>query len=282
MTPAEMSQHFEREFERFFQDRYAGEQGVFPALRYALSGTGKRVRPVMCMLVAETLGARTQDALLPAFALEMIHTYSLVHDDLPCMDDDALRRGRASTHVVHGEALALLVGDALLTDAFAILAQAPNGARMVAELATAAGAHGMVQGQALDLFWTGREGQTLEVLDTIHQLKTGRLLGAASALGAMAANADETAVTAWRIFGQNIGHAFQICDDLLDDESGTGKSRGKDKESGKLTYLSLMSREQANAAAQGLTTTAMATLDRYGTAADKLRVLVQSLLRRQS
>lgn len=282
MTPVEAKNFFEKEFSAFCQQRYAGQDGIYPAIRYALMGGGKRVRPIMCLLVAETMGARYEDALTASIALEMVHTYSLVHDDLPCMDDDALRRGRPSTHIEYGEAFALLVGDALLTDAFEMLAELPNGARMVKELAAASGSQGMVQGQALDLYWTGRESQTRDILDKIHQLKTGRLLGAACALGAISANADQTNVLTWRSFGQEVGLAFQICDDLLDEEAGTGKSQGKDKQTGKLTYLALMSRAQANQVACEVTDSAMAKLDRYGLAADHLRVFVKYLLRRQN
>lgn len=281
MSLVEVQTYFETELARFRESRYAGDDGVLAATRYALSGTGKRVRPILCLLSARALGADPRTALAPALALEMIHTYSLVHDDLPCMDDDALRRGRPSTHVVHGDALALLAGDALLTDAFTLLADAPRAGDLVRELGGAAGGLGMVQGQALDLYWTARQGASRETLDTIHRLKTGRLLGAACALGAIAGGGDPEVVGHFRDFGQRVGHAFQIRDDLLDDMGGTGKSIGKDKEVGKLTYLALMSRSDAETAARELTEAAMALLSPHGMAAEPLRTFALGLLTRQ-
>lgn len=281
MTPAEIQISFDQELEHFRETHYAGNEGILAAMRYALAGPGKRVRPTLCMLSAQTVGADPQTASTSALALEMVHTYSLVHDDLPCMDDDPMRRGRAATHVVHGEANALLVGDALLTDAFSLIAEGPHAGRLVRELASAAGGHGMVQGQALDLYWTGRQDANLDILNTIHRLKTGRLLGAACAMGAIAGGADDERVSRLREFGRCLGHAFQICDDLLDDTVGTGKSKGKDKEVGKLTYLALMSRVDAEAAARELTNRALEQLAQFGTAAETLQHYgLQLLIRR--
>ena len=281
MTPVDLHDYFEHELARFCASHYAGDEGIFAAMRYALAGSGKRVRPILSMLAAQTVGAPPDVARTSALALEMTHTYSLVHDDLPCMDDDKMRRGRPATHVVYGEAYALLVGDALLTDAFALLAAEPHAGRLVRELSQAAGGHGMVQGQALDLFWTGRTDSHRDILNTINRLKTGRLLGAACAMGAIAGGANDDHTTHFREFGRLIGHAFQICDDLLDDTKGTGKTRGKDKESGKLTYLALMGHDEAESAARELTKRAVEQLLPFGEAAESLRQFGLNLLTRR-
>ncbi len=289
MTP--FSPHFER-FETHLGEiaarDYHGDAGVGPAVRYVLSNGGKRVRPILSMLAAEALGGTAENALTAAAAVEFVHTYSLVHDDLPCMDDDDLRRGKPTAHKRFGEASALLAGDALLTDAFALLAaeehraDAKTRAAMVADLARAAGGGGMVRGQALDLYWTARHGAQRGDLDTIHLLKTGRLLGAAAALGALSARANASSVERLRRFGEGIGLAFQIKDDLLDEARGTGKSSGKDRASGKLTYLALMSPAEAAAEADRVTEKALAELAFPECRAEPLVVFARLLLARNS
>lgn len=192
-------------------------------MRYAVLQGGKRMRPVVTFAVAQSLGATRESALPAACALELVHAYSLVHDDLPAMDDDALRRGQPTVHVAFGEGAAILVGDALLTEAFGLLARQSQGAarRRVADavdiLAKHAGIEGMVGGQGRDLV----EGQAIEDISTlegIHALKTGGLYAAAAALGALAADASPEAVTALEKWGLNFGIAFQHADDALDDE----------------------------------------------------------------
>lgn len=256
-------------------------------IHYAMSGQGKRVRPLFCMLTAEALGVKCGLALAPALAVEMVHTYSLVHDDLPCMDNDDLRRGRPTTHKKYSEGWALLAGDGLLTDAFALLCEECRPEldtnirfKMIRELAVAAGSRGMVEGQALDIYWTGRIDAKSEQLDLIHNLKTGALLGAACALGALTAKADDTTVAILRKFGQLIGLAFQIRDDLIDQNEGIGKTKGKDLESGKLTYLRMMSSSDAEAAASRCTKDAIDLLEPIGQNGKQLKKLAHLLLER--
>lgn len=278
---------FEERLEALQQGLYSGDdQSLHPASRYALAGQGKRVRPLLCLASAKAVGGRVEDALHFAVALEMVHTYSLVHDDLPCMDDDELRRGRATTHVIYDEATALLAGDALLTDAFQVIAQAvhvPAELRLkaVQKLSRAAGGLGMVKGQALDMHWTGRGDFTRSDLDSIHVHKTGALIAASCVLGALSTEADKADLERLEQFGSNIGLAFQIIDDVLDETEGTGKSQGKDLDSGKLTYLRVMTREEALAHAKTLTECALAQLEPFGEKADVLRELGLSLLDRR-
>lgn len=268
---------------------YGGSTPVDEAVRYVLAGGGKQVRPLLCLLSTEAFGAHFACALPGAAALEMIHTYSLVHDDLPCMDNDDFRRGRLTAHRVYGEATALLAGDALLTDAFLVLAESSateshqetsTRLRLVRELAEAAGGQGMVQGQSLDLAWTGKGGASIETLNAIHAAKTGRLLGAAAAMGAVAAGASAEAVRAFRVFGSEVGLAFQIRDDLLDNNESIGKTRGKDLATGKLTYLSLMHREEAQAAAAASTQRAEEALRSTGVKVEALMNFANRLLQR--
>jgi geranylgeranyl pyrophosphate synthase len=282
---AALRARFDEAFAAEVARRYAGDGALETACRYALEGGGKRVRPLVCLLAAQAFGGSVEGALPAAIALEMAHTYSLVHDDLPCMDDDDLRRGRPTVHKVFGEATALLVGDALLTDAFAVVADAPglDAARRVAlvrELASAAGGRGMVRGQALDLHWTARAGATAVDLDEVHALKTGRLLGAAAAMGAVSAGAEASASAAFRRFGALVGLAFQIRDDLLDERGGTGKSPGKDREQGKLTYLAVMSAPEAARAAARVTDEARGAIAGVGADTEPLVAFATELLER--
>ena len=224
------------------------------AMGYSLLSGGKRLRPILCLASAEALGGHTDGAALDfACALEFVHTYSLIHDDLPCMDDDDLRRGRPTSHKVHGEALAILAGDALLTEAFFLAGRGsePSRGRLCAMLATAAGARGMVGGQVDDI----REGEarTLETLASLHGRKTGALLSVACAGGAVAAGASEEEIAALERYGRHLGLAFQIRDDLLDVEGDpglTGKSGGTDERKGKITYPSLLGMDAARALAR--------------------------------
>jgi len=231
-------------------------QGEAPALAlamsYSLQAGGKRIRPVLCMLAAESLGAPAEAALGCATALEYIHTYSLIHDDLPAMDDDDLRRGKPTCHVAFGEGPAILAGDGLLTEAFTLLAADPAlpPSRRVDALRTlgeAAGWRGMVGGQALDLEGEARtrggEPVGLAELQLIHRLKTGALLRASLELGAIAGNADPDQRAALRAAGEALGLAFQIQDDILDataTEAAMGKRVGKDEGRGKITYPLLL------------------------------------------
>ena len=241
---------------------------VGDAMRYSLEAGGKRVRPVLCLLAAEAVGGSAEVALPGALALECIHTYSLVHDDLPAMDDDDLRRGKPTCHIAFGEAHAILAGDGLLTEAFRILAQegALEPARRVeaiAVLAEASGWRGMVGGQALDLEGERLDDYGLDHLKTIHRLKTGALLRAATELGAILAGADATQRAALRAYGEAIGLAFQIQDDILDataSDTTLGKRAGKDQGRGKITYPALLGLDGARSALREATESALCPL----------------------
>jgi geranylgeranyl diphosphate synthase type II len=223
-------------------------------MRYSLEAGGKRVRPILCLLAAEALGGSAEAALPGAIALEFVHTYSLIHDDLPAMDDDDLRRGRPTNHKVFGEGPAILAGDGLLTEAFAVLAESGR-ADAVALLAEAAGWRGMVGGQALDLEGEEltRQGRPYDLahLQTIHRLKTGALLRVSCELGGLLAGAGADQRQALRAYGEALGLAFQIQDDILDatsTEATLGKRAGKDEGRGKITYPSLLGLDGAKAA----------------------------------
>lgn len=189
------------------------------ACHYPLQTGGKRMRPLLCLAAAEAVGGDAGAAVDAAAAVELVHTYSLVHDDLPCMDDDQLRRGRPTVHVVYGEALGVLVGDALLTEAFAVLAATAHGPRLAAELARAAGAGGMIAGQVADIAGGITE---LDALVRLHRAKTGALLRAAARMGAICAGADPAALAAVDAYGDALGLAFQVHDDLLDADQDAG------------------------------------------------------------
>lgn len=186
------------------------------ACRYPIQTGGKRMRPLLCFAAAESVGGDATAVLAPAMAVELLHTYSLVHDDLPCMDDDDERRGRPTVHKVYGDAMAVLVGDALLTESFAVLAHAP---RLVAELARAGGAVGMIAGQVLDI---SGGMTTLEALHQLHRAKTGALIRCAVRMGGIGAGASESELAALTTFGEAVGLAFQVHDDLLDADQDAG------------------------------------------------------------
>jgi len=261
---------FEARYLQPFQDGEALH--LAQAMRYSLEAGGKRVRPVLCMLAAEAVGGSAEEALPCAVALEFIHTYSLIHDDLPAMDDDDLRRGKPTNHVVFGEGQAILAGDGLLTEAFQVLAadanlSAERRIEAVNVLAQAAGWRGMVGGQSLDLLGEEltRAGEPygLEHLQLIHRLKTGALLRAAVELGAVAAGATPAQRQTLRDAGSLIGLAFQIQDDILDataTEADMGKRVGKDADMGKITYPVLLGLEASRQALQETTEGALARL----------------------
>ncbi len=230
------------------------------AMRYSLLDGGKRLRPVLCLAFADTVarasnggGAVADDA---ACALECVHTYSLIHDDLPAMDDDDLRRGRPTSHKAFGEALAILAGDALLTDAFALVAVGPADeqalrGRLAAELALAAGGGGMVGGQVLDI--AEDRPAALEYLTRLHRLKTGALIKAACRMGALAGRGDEAALAAAETYGDAVGLAFQIADDVLDvtaSPEALGKPAGADAAAGRFTFPAVVGLEEARRLAQ--------------------------------
>ncbi len=256
------------------------------AMAYSLLAGGKRVRPILALASGE-LGAASGDELLPAAcALEFVHTYSLIHDDLPAMDDDDLRRGMPTSHRRFGEALAILAGDALLTEAFGLVGRAAReparGLRAALELARAAGAGGMVGGQVLDTLETGRAPAEPEV-ERIHRLKTGALLTAAVRVGAILGGAEEPALEHLTRYAERLGLAFQVADDLLDvvgEAQSLGKSAGKDRAMGKTTYADLLGQERGWAYAGRLAAEAAAELAPFGARADALREMASFIVRR--
>ncbi|MBF0481333.1 MAG: polyprenyl synthetase family protein [Desulfovibrionaceae bacterium] len=263
--------------------------GLLAAMQYSLDAGGKRLRPGLCLAFADLHGGAREAAMPFACALELIHTYSLIHDDLPAMDDDDLRRGKPSNHKVFGEAAAILAGDGLLTEAFGLMAGAPgvsDAARLaaIAEIAGAAGAAGMVGGQALDMAYTGASGVTLDNLRDMHARKTGALITAACVSGALVAAAGARGVEKAGEYGREIGVAFQIVDDILDvtgDAASLGKPVGSDQDKGKNTYPSLLGLAQSAALARDCAARAKAVLDGFsGESADFLRELADYIVDR--
>ncbi len=257
------------------------------AMRVQRPGGGKRLRPVLCLMAAEACGGDPFGAMPAACALEMVHTYSLIHDDLPAMDDDDLRRGRPTCHRAFDEATAVLAGDALLTLAFEVTARhvrpAEAAAACVAALAEAAGPAGMVGGQMADLLAEGRDDGTTEALEAIHRRKTGALLRGSLRLGALAVGGDRASLEALDVYGHAVGLAFQIVDDLLDvegDETKLGKRVGKDFGLGKWTYPGFLGIEGSRMRARQLADEAVAALAPLGARGDRLRALALDLLER--
>lgn len=263
---------------------------LMEAMRYSLLAPGKRLRPLLVLMAAEVVGGRADDALPAACALEMVHTYSLVHDDLPAMDDDDLRRGRPTCHKRFGEATAILVGDALLTLAFQVVSCEVKPAALAAscggELARAAGVAGMVGGQADDLAWEQRTGGTVADLESIHRRKTGALFLAAVRLGArigLAGREQPEWLSALDRFAGCLGLAFQIADDLLDVEGRaerTGKLVQKDAGRGKLTYPGLVGVDHSRQRLQAAGREARDHVVCFGDAGRYLSALVQRIVER--
>ena len=260
------------------------------AMRYTVLGGGKRVRPLLVYAAGALFDADAATLGRAAAAVEMIHAYSLVHDDMPCMDDDSLRRGKPTVHVAYDEATALLVGDALQSQAFLVLSEATGvpASRQVAMLrllAHAAGSAGMCGGQAIDLDSVG-VSLTLEQLEQMHQLKTGALLRAAVILGALAGkDLDQDDMTALNTYARAIGLAFQVVDDVLDataDSATLGKTAGKDAADNKPTYVSILGLESSRALAQTLRLDAHAALAPFGDKALRLRELADLIVQRKA
>lgn len=257
------------------------------AMRYSLMAGGKRLRPILAMWAAEACGTPAEQALPVAVALEMIHTYSLIHDDLPAMDDDDLRRGRPTCHRAFDESTAILAGDGLLTLAFEVVARNQKPVEAIPEciriLAAAAGPEGMVAGQMADLMAEDRTDANLPELEKIHRRKTGALLCAALRLGSVVAGADQKSQDALEEYGWCIGLAFQVVDDLLDatgDEAKMGKRVGKDSGLGKWTYPGLLGIEASRKYARGLADRAVSALNIFDGRADCLRALAHQIVER--
>lgn len=256
------------------------------AIRYSLLAPGKRLRPLLVLMAADTCGYNPELALPAACAVEMIHTYSLIHDDLPAMDDDDLRRGRPSCHVKFGEAIAILAGDTLLTQAFEVISQniqPPTvAARCCAELARAAGATELVGGQVDDLAAEFAELGLTE-LENIHRRKTGALFRVSLRLGALIADANSTQLGVFDDYGRKMGLAFQIVDDLLDlkgDEQTLGKRTGKDSDRGKLTFPALLGVDESRQRAARLIDESCEALSVFGSSAGSLEALARYVLER--
>jgi geranylgeranyl diphosphate synthase type II len=256
------------------------------AIRYSLLGEGKRLRPILVLMAAEACGCEADAAMPAACAVEMIHTYSLIHDDLPAMDDDQLRRGIPTLHVRFGEATAILAGDALIPLAFQVVCSEypPSlAAPCCYELATACGASRLVGGQADDLAQTGDQPSDIEQLEQIHERKTGALLAVSLRLGGMVAGATSVQMAALEEYGRHLGLAFQIVDDLLDcrgDWTKMGKMAGKDDGRGKTTWPALLGIEGAEARAAELIENATAALECFGSRGEPLKSLARYVLER--
>ena len=251
------------------------------AMRYSLFAGGKRLRPALALGACDIVSGVDTPALPAACALEMIHTYSLIHDDLPAMDNDDLRRGKPTSHRVFGEAMAILAGDGLLTMAFDVAAQSGNAA-VVAEIARAAGVEGMVGGQVIDM---ESEGKRLSVdeLKHLHRKKTGALIRVAVRCGALLGGAGESALSALTAYGEHIGLAFQIADDVLDvtgTEEALGKPIGSDEAREKSTYPAAVGLEKARALARDSVDAAIAALTPFGSEADSFRSLARYIVDR--
>ena len=267
---------------------YVGTWGDVPeplgdAMRYSLFAGGKRLRPALALGAAELVQGNDAPALPAACALEMIHTYSLIHDDLPAMDDDAMRRGKPTCHVVYGEAMAILAGDALLTMAFDLLAETGD-LRVVREVARASGIAGMAGGQTLDLQYEGRE-ISIGALEELHRRKTGALIRASVVVGAQLAGADDKTVEVLGRFGAHLGLAFQIVDDILDvtgDSAVMGKAAGSDVARNKATFPALLGVDGSYARARELAEAARETLGELGIETDQLGRLVDYTVNRST
>lgn len=264
-----------------------GSEALVAAMQYSLLSGGKRLRPILAIAAAEACGGANAATASAAVALECIHAYSLIHDDLPAMDNDSLRRGQPTCHIAYGQATAILAGDALQTLAFTQLTQAAAHAQvclgLIACLAQASGASGMVAGQALDMAATN-ESINLEQLETMHRHKTGALIEAAVLMGAISAEEQDTArLSALRGYARAIGLAFQVQDDILDvtgDTSTLGKQQGADQELNKSTYVSLLGIAAAQQRANQLVAQALEHLQGFDKKADALRALASYVVER--
>lgn len=273
---------------RFLPRESAAPQTIHKAMRYSVFAGGKRLRPILTLAAAEACGGDVENALAPACATEIMHTYSLVHDDLPSMDDDDLRRGRPTSHKVFGEGMAVLTGDALLTQVFIVIAQTPATKRYsvkdyLEEIAVTGGSKKLIGGQVLDLEGEGKK-LTKKDLVKIHEAKTAALLTCAVRLGAMTANATPRKQEALTTFGYNLGLAFQVIDDILDVTQTTemlGKTAGKDEAVDKSTYPAILGLDASRKEAARLTVKALKSLEIFGKKGKRLEQIARYLLERE-
>jgi geranylgeranyl diphosphate synthase type II len=276
----------DEELERLLPSAATPPETIHRAMRYSLFAGGKRIRPVLCLEAARAVADFAPGVERAACSLEMIHTYSLIHDDLPALDNDDLRRGRPTCHKAFGEAMAILAGDGLLTLAFQTLAAIDGrGALLAAELSAAAGTvGGMIGGQVADLEGEGKP-PTAELLESIHHAKTGALLRASVRMGAICAGADDGQLAALTCYGRHVGLAFQIVDDILDVEQSSealGKTAGKDAEQQKITFPAVYGLEESRRMADQERQGAEKALARFGARADRLRELAAHIVQRSA
>jgi len=275
--------------DRLVPPEHRGPEVIHKAMRYSLFAGGKRIRPILCMAAADAVSDAAPGVEEAACSLELIHTYSLIHDDLPALDNDDLRRGRATCHKVFGDAMAILAGDALLTLAFQVLAQLPvdadRRARLAEELAVASGTvDGMIAGQVWDLEGEGKR-PTAHLLEQIHRAKTGALLRASLRMGGVYAGADEAQLEALSKFGEHVGLAFQIVDDILDVEQPSeklGKTAGKDAQQHKITFPAVYGLERSREMAEEQRRFAHLALQPFDERAERLRELADLIVHRQA
>jgi geranylgeranyl diphosphate synthase type II len=285
---SDTAKHVDRALDGFLPKEKIVPTTIHKAMRYSVFAGGKRLRPILCLAAAEACGGEIERAMPAACAVEVLHTYSLVHDDLPCMDDDDLRRGRPTCHKVFGDGMAVLCGDALLTEAFLILAQTMQTPRyrmdaFIKELALTSGSRHLIGGQVMDLEGEGKS-LTKAQLILIHKAKTAALLTTSLRLGAMAVNATPAKIEALTTFGQSLGLAFQIIDDILDVTQSTevlGKTAGKDANVAKATYPAIVGLEKSRKEAAALTQKAMHAIAGFGKRADHLHQIANFLLGRE-
>jgi geranylgeranyl diphosphate synthase type II len=279
--------------DRFLPKETELPHSVHKAMRYSVFAGGKRVRPILMLAACQAVGGDTEHAIPAACAMEMIHTYSLIHDDLPAMDDDDFRRGNPTNHKVFGEAIAILAGDALLTEAFKLTSDprfaggCDPAARLavIHEIAICAGSYGMVGGQVVDMESEGKPDIDLPTVQYIHTHKTGALIKASVVAGALLGDADEKALRAITRYGEAAGLAFQIADDILDIEGTTeeiGKDAGSDEARGKATYPAVMGLAAAKEEAQSMMDEAMRALEIFGVEADPLRQIARYIVNRKN
>jgi geranylgeranyl diphosphate synthase type II len=280
----------DKALERWAPGESSAPETIHKAMRYSLFAGGKRIRPLLCIASAQSVSDAPRGVENAACALEMVHTYSLIHDDLPALDNDDLRRGRPTCHKVFGEAMAILAGDALLTLAFAVLSELPDldsrrRVRLVQELATAAGTTGgMIGGQVQDIEGE-RQRPTAHLLDRIHRAKTGALLRTSVRFGAVYAGAEEQQLTALTSYGEHIGLAFQIVDDVLDVEQSSealGKTAGKDAQQHKITFPAVYGLERSKAMAEEERLAAHTALRSFDGRADRLHELADLVVHRKA
>ena len=278
-----------KSLEKFIEEKDNPQATIYKAMNYSIHAGGKRIRPVILISVAELLGASRESVMPYACAIEMIHTYSLIHDDLPCMDNDDLRRGKPTNHKVYGEALAVLAGDALLNKAFEIILKnsqlSPNMTlAALSEIADAAGTEGMIGGQVIDIESENKQIDAVTLM-TLHLHKTAALIMASAKVGALLAGGSREDLTNFEEFARYLGIAFQIKDDILDvcgDAEKLGKNTGVDDEKNKSTFVKIYGLEQSENLLSDYTQKAIDSLSSYGDAAGFLSELARFLLKREN